>query len=196
MNPTSLVRLLWFAKLIFGVTVKESTKCHLGLTEAESNVWLRECNSSECHSSIWRLYLWVPGDERRLTQELFLWNGPEIASGKVLRWGTGLQIILPPQPPQPEQLAVTPQRVPSEAQRERQRPHYPRGGQDACSLEDRVRRKLLELVGSHVQPLELLQPREGALWDVAEHVVVQIEGVETGHPLNGHPRRTFQVVVG
>ncbi len=47
MSPTSLVRLVWLTKLIFGVTVKESTKCHLGLTETESNAWLRECNSSE-----------------------------------------------------------------------------------------------------------------------------------------------------
>lgn len=41
MDPTSLVRFLLLEKLIFGVTVKESTKYHLGLTEAESNVWLR-----------------------------------------------------------------------------------------------------------------------------------------------------------
>lgn len=47
-DPTSLVRLLLLGELIFGVTVKESKKCHLGLTEAESNVWLRQCNSSEC----------------------------------------------------------------------------------------------------------------------------------------------------
>lgn len=49
MSPTSLVRLLWLTKLIFSVTVKESTKCHLGLTDTESSVWLRECNSSECY---------------------------------------------------------------------------------------------------------------------------------------------------
>ncbi len=48
MIPTSLVRLVLLAKLIFGVTVKESTKCHLGLTETESNAWLRECNNSKC----------------------------------------------------------------------------------------------------------------------------------------------------
>ena len=31
MGPTSLVRLIWLAKIIFVVTVKESTECHLGL---------------------------------------------------------------------------------------------------------------------------------------------------------------------
>lgn len=31
----SLVRLLWLTKLIFGVTVKENTRCHLGLTETQ-----------------------------------------------------------------------------------------------------------------------------------------------------------------
>lgn len=89
MSPTSPVRLHWLVKLIFSVTVKESTKCHLGLTEVESNVCLWEHNSSECyvltvHSSIEGLYLRVSSDEGRLTQELFLRYSPEIASGKVL----------------------------------------------------------------------------------------------------------------
>lgn len=141
-------------------------------------------------------YLRVSGDKGRLTKELFFRNGPEIASSQVLWRGTGLQVILTPQSPQPKQLAVTPQRVPSKTQGKRCRAHDPRSGQHPCSLENGIRGKLLELVGGHVQPFELLQPREGALWDVAEHVVVQVQSVEVGHSLDSHPRDTFQVVVG
>lgn len=48
MGPTSLVRLIWLAKIIFVVTVKESTECHIGLLRTKSNVWLGEYNSGEC----------------------------------------------------------------------------------------------------------------------------------------------------
>lgn len=48
MRPTSLVRLFWLAKLIFGVTAKESTTCHLGLTKAESIV----CSESVTVASV------------------------------------------------------------------------------------------------------------------------------------------------
>lgn len=64
------------------------------------------------------------------------------------------------------------------------------------SLEERVWRQLLQLVGGHIKPVELLQQGEGSLRDEVQHVVVQTQGVEARHPLqaagsrlNGETRR-------
>lgn len=48
----------------------------------------------------------VSGDERGLTQELLLGDGPEVASGEKLGGGAGLQVVLTAQTPQPQQLTV------------------------------------------------------------------------------------------
>ena len=42
-------------------------------------------------------------------------------------------------------------------------------------------------VGGHVQPGQLVQLPEDALGDVVYEVVVQVEGVQAGHVLNGLP---------
>ena len=69
--------------------------------------------------------LGVSGDERWLAQELLLGDGPEVASGQQRGGGAGLQVVLPAEPPQPQQLTVAVQRVPAEGQGEG------RGGQQA-----------------------------------------------------------------
>lgn len=51
------------------------------------------------------------------------------------------------------------------------------------SLEERVWRQLLQLVGGDVKPVELLQQGESSLRDEVQHVVVQTQRVEAGHPL-------------
>lgn len=51
------------------------------------------------------------------------------------------------------------------------------------SLEERVWRQLLQLVGGDIEPVELLQQGEGSLRDEVQHVVVQTQCVEAGHPL-------------
>lgn len=51
------------------------------------------------------------------------------------------------------------------------------------ALEEWVRRQLLQLVGGDVKPVELLQQGEGPLRDEVQHVVVQTQRVEAGHPL-------------
>lgn len=58
-----------------------------------------------------------PGDERRLAQELLLGDGPEVASGEVLGRRARLQVVLPVQPSQPQELAVTVEGVTAEGQR-------------------------------------------------------------------------------
>lgn len=58
----------------------------------------------------------VSGDQWRLAEELLLRDGPEVASWQVLGRGAGLQVILSVQPPQPQQLAVTVERVPPKGQ--------------------------------------------------------------------------------
>lgn len=64
------------------------------------------------------------------------------------------------------------------------------------SLEERVRRQLLQLVGGHVQPVELLQQREGSLRDEVQHVVVQTQRVEAGHPLRAAGSRLKRDAAG
>lgn len=72
----------------------------------------------------------VSGDERRFAEELLFGDGPEVAAGEVLGRGACLQVVLPVQPPQPQQLAVAVERVPPERQRERSGGQDPRRGQD------------------------------------------------------------------
>lgn len=64
------------------------------------------------------------------------------------------------------------------------------------SLEERVWRQLLQLVGSHIQPVELLQQREGSLRDEVQHVVVQAQRVEAGHPLQAAGSRLERDAAG
>lgn len=69
-----------------------------------------------------------PGDERRLAQELLLGNGPEVASGEVLGRRARLQVVLPVQPSQPQELAVTVEGVTAERQRKGGGGQHPRRG--------------------------------------------------------------------
>lgn len=71
-----------------------------------------------------------PGDERRLAEELLLGDGPEVASREVLGRGAGLQVVVSVEPPQPQQLTVTVERVPPEGQRKGEGRKDARGGQD------------------------------------------------------------------
>lgn len=57
------------------------------------------------------------GDKWWLAEKLLLGDGPEVTSWEVLGWGAGLQVVLSVQPPQPQQLTVTVERVPPEGQR-------------------------------------------------------------------------------
>lgn len=61
------------------------------------------------------------------------------------------------------------------------------------SLEERVRRQLLEFIRCDVKAVQLLQQGEGPLWDEVQHVVVQAERMEAGHFLQetiGESRRS------
>lgn len=53
------------------------------------------------------------GDEGGLAQELLLRDGPEVSAGEVLGRGARLQVVLPLQPPQPQELTVTVEGVPA-----------------------------------------------------------------------------------
>ena len=134
-------------------------------------------------------YLRVPGDERRLAQELLLRHGPEVPPGQVLRRGAGLQVVLPPQPPQPQQLAVTPQRVPAEADGQRRGVGALGVRQHLGVLEQAVRRQLLQPVGGHA-PVHL----QLAKWDatVLVHGIQDLK--ENNKNNNSVPTRAKQLV--
>lgn len=70
------------------------------------------------------------GDEWRLAEELLLGDRPEVSAGQVLGWSASLQVVLSVQPPQPQQLTVTVEGVPTKRQRKRRGGHDPRRGQD------------------------------------------------------------------
>lgn len=80
-----------------------------------------------------------------------LLDGPEVLPSQVFGRGTRLQVVLPGQPAEPHQLAVTVQRVPSEAQHQRRQGGPLHLGVHWDPQEQRVRRDLLQLVGRHVQ---------------------------------------------
>lgn len=89
--------------------------------------WIPECNSLPFkHPHL----MGESGDEWRLAEELLLWDRPEVSAGQVLGWSASLQVVLSVQPPQPQQLTVTVEGVPTKRQRKRRGGHDPRRGQD------------------------------------------------------------------
>lgn len=89
--------------------------------------WIPECNSLPFkHPHL----MGESGDEWRLAEELLLGDRPEVSAGQVLGWSASLQVVLSVQPPQPQQLTVTVEGVPTERQRKRRGGHDPRRGQD------------------------------------------------------------------
>lgn len=113
------------------------------------------------------------GDERRLADELLLLNGPEVLVHQVLWRSAGLQVVFPRQAPQPQQLAVTVQRVSPEAHRQPGRVGHSGIGQHLRLLEQCVRRQRLQTVRGHVQPHQLGEEREGPGADVVDQIVVK-----------------------
>ena len=58
----------------------------------------------------------LPSHHRWVTDELLLWDGPEVFGGKV-GWGcTGLQVILTGEPAKPQELAVAVEGVSAKAE--------------------------------------------------------------------------------
>lgn len=81
-------------------------------------------------------------------------DGPEVLAGQVSGRSAGLQVVLPGEPAQPDQLTVTVQRVSPEAQHQRRERGALHLGVHRDPQEQRVRRNLLQLVGRHVQPAD------------------------------------------
>lgn len=127
--------------------------CTLFLKMLFSSLRIPECNSlSFEHPHLMR----VSGDERRLTEELLLRDGPEVAARQVLGRGAGLQVVLSVQPPQPQQLAVAVERVPPKGQCKGRGREDPRRGQDLGA-----HRKVLVKFGCNCLNSG---PCQGSLW--------------------------------